>query len=111
MYLVVIEFRTGSAAAAAAASTVVPALIAAARPADGLEHVYVRAASGGVDLVLFLLATTAESAERTGRGLCARSVGMLAGSGHRWDLRVAVADVLADRAGPGQAVFPGISPS
>jgi uncharacterized protein YfiM (DUF2279 family) len=96
VYLVVIELRADFPGADAAAHVVASALIAAAGPADGLEHVYVRAAPHGVDLVLFLLAATADAAERTGRVLCARSVDPLTDGRLRCDLRVAVADALLD---------------
>ena len=73
MHLVNVRLRT-AAAGTAAAEDVRLAVLAAARPQDRLEHVYVEADDRGADVVLFLAHTWPSHAESAAAALCRRLV-------------------------------------
>jgi hypothetical protein len=73
VYVVTVPLLRGTPCSPDEARGIAACLLAAADPADGLEHVYAQAAPAGAGVVLFLLAPDERAAEITARSLYGRA--------------------------------------
>lgn len=90
MYFVITRLLGSRAAAGAEPNALCEAVRRAARPGEGLSHVYAQPSDVGMDLVLFVIADAVEAAEQFAAALLCRA---LANTGTGLQLAECVVDL------------------